>query len=218
MRLDVPVFGLIGALASVDALLPRRAAVGSGFAAAAGIQASSFLLPRPATASDKGAARYASGYEQPKTKEELFGEAQDQVFTPLAKALAAKDGPGLAQLYLADAKYIDSSIKPFEIVKGASGIGSYVAARVADGPTALKLTRCNGEFTMSEGSTRILHTQFTITSSSRLSTGYCRLIATDGNSGWKIDREIYPLDNPKAYSMLQPKRDIFGNVYMQLEL
>jgi hypothetical protein len=103
-------------------------------------------------------------------------------------------------------------------VKGASGIGPYVAARVADGLAELKLTRCNGEFTISEGTTRILHTQFTITSSGGLSTGYCRLIATDGNSGWKIDREIYPLDNPKAYSMLQPKRDIFGNVYMQLEL
>jgi hypothetical protein len=210
-------FCLIG-VASADALLVRRAALGSGFAAAAGIQASSFFLPRPAAASDKGAARYASGYEQPKTKEELFGEAQDQVFTPLAKALLAKDGPGLAQLYSADATYIDSSIKPFEIVKGASGIGPYVAARVADGPAVLKLTRCNGEFTISEGTTRILHTQFTITSSGGLSTGYCRLIATDGNSGWKIDREIYPLDNPKAYSMLQPKRDIFGNVYMQLEL
>jgi hypothetical protein len=210
-------FCLIG-VASADALLVRRAALGSGFAAAAGIQASSFFLPRPAAASDKGAARYASGYEQPKTKEELFGEAQDQVFTPLAKALVAKDGPGLAQLYSADATYIDSSIKPFEIVKGASGIGPYVAARVADGPAVLKLTRCNGEFTISEGTTRILHTQFTITSSGGLSTGYCRLIATDGNSGWKIDREIYPLDNPKAYSMLQPKRDIFGNVYMQLEL
>jgi hypothetical protein len=210
-------FVLIG-VASADALLVRRAALGSGFAAAAGIQASSFFLPRPAAASDKGAARYASGYEQPKTKEELFGEAQDQVFTPLAKALVAKDGPGLAQLYSADATYIDSSIKPFEIVKGASGIGPYVAARVADGPAVLKLTRCNGEFTISEGTTRILHTQFTITSSGGLSTGYCRLIATDGNSGWKIDREIYPLDNPKAYSMLQPKRDIFGNVYMQLEL
>lgn len=210
-------FGLIG-VASADALLVRRAALGSGFAAAAGIQASSFFLPRPAAASDKGAARYASGYEQPKTKEELFGEAQDQVFTPLAKALVAKDGPGLAQLYSADATYIDSSIKPFEIVKGASGIGPYVAARVADGPAVLKLTRCNGEFTISEGTTRILHTQFTITSSGGLSTGYCRLIATDGNSGWMIDREIYPLDNPKAYSMLQPKRDIFGNVYMQLEL
>ena len=210
-------FCLIG-VASADALLVRRAALGSGFAAAAGIQVSSFFLPRPAAASDKGAARYASGYEQPKTKEELFGEAQDQVFTPLAKALVAKDGPGLAQLYSADATYIDSSIKPFEIVKGASGIGPYVAARVADGPAVLKLTRCNGEFTISEGTTRILHTQFTITSSGGLSTGYCRLIATDGNSGWKIDREIYPLDNPKAYSMLQPKRDIFGNVYMQLEL
>jgi hypothetical protein len=210
-------FCLIG-VASADALLVRRAALGSGFAAAAGIQASSFFLPRPAAASDKGAARYASGYEQPKTKEELFGEAQDQVFTPLAKALVAKDGPGLAQLYSADATYIDSSIKPFEIVKGASGIGPYVAARVADGLAVLKLTRCNGEFTISEGTTRILHTQFTITSSGGLSTGYCRLIATDGNSGWKIDREIYPLDNPKAYSMLQPKRDIFGNVYMQLEL
>ena len=210
-------FCLIG-VASADALLVRRAALGSGFAAAAGIQASSFFLPRPAAASDKGAARYASGYEQPKTKEELFGEAQDQVFTPLAKALLAKDGPGLAQLYSADATYIDSSIKPFEIVKGASGIGPYVAARVADGLAVLKLTRCNGEFTISEGTTRILHTQFTITSSGGLSTGYCRLIATDGNSGWKIDREIYPLDNPKAYSMLQPKRDIFGNVYMQLEL
>jgi hypothetical protein len=210
-------FCLIG-VASADALLVRRAALGSGFAAAAGIQASSFFLPRPAAASDKGAARYASGYEQPKTKEELFGEAQDQVFTPLAKALVTKDGPGLAQLYSADATYIDSSIKPFEIVKGASGIGPYVAARVADGPAVLKLTRCNGEFTISEGTTRILHTQFTITSSGGLSTGYCRLIATDGNSGWKIDREIYPLDNPKAYSMLQPKRDIFGNVYMQLEL
>jgi len=210
-------FCLIG-VASADALLVRRAALGSGFAAAAGIQVSSFFLPRPAAASDKGAARYASGYEQPKTKEELFGEAQDQVFTPLAKALLAKDGPGLAQLYSADATYIDSSIKPFEIVKGASGIGPYVAARVADGLAVLKLTRCNGEFTISEGTTRILHTQFTITSSGGLSTGYCRLIATDGNSGWKIDREIYPLDNPKAYSMLQPKRDIFGNVYMQLEL
>ena len=33
----------------------------------------------------------------------------------------------------------------------------------------------------------------------------------------QIDQDIYPLDNPKAYVLMQPKRDIYGNVFMELD-
>ena len=32
----------------------------------------------------------------------------------------------------------------------------------------------------------------------------------------KSDRELFPFDNSKAYAKLQPKRDIFGRVFMEL--
>eukprot|EP00966_Prymnesium_polylepis_P239791 5545222-Prymnesium_polylepis.1 len=43
---------------------------------------------------------------------------------------------------------------------------------------------------------------------------YRRVVMTA--DGWKSDRELFPLDSPKAYAKLMPKRDAFGHLYMQL--
>lgn len=62
----------------------------------------------------------------------------------------------------------------------------------------------------------VLHTQYTLSYDGGRLSGYRRLVSTP--EGWKIDRELFPLENAKAYSLLQPKRDYLGNVVMELSL
>jgi len=175
------------------------------------------MVPSMARANDQGAARYASGYVKPKSKEELTQEAQAQFYGPFGNALAQKDQAILSNLYTSDATLIFASSKPFATLLGAAAIGPFVAESAPEAPL-VTLTRCNGEVQYDGSETRILHTMYTCTANKGKEryTGYCRLVAADGV--WKVDRQIFPLEVPKAYAMLQPKRDIFGNVYMQLAL
>lgn len=135
-----------------------------------------------AAASDKGAAKYASGYEPPKSPQELRGEALAQVYEPFSNAFNANDATRIGALYTSDATLIDATSKPQMTIKG-SEIGDYLST-FRLGEATFKLTRLNAELQYDGSSTRTLHTQYTCDYSGGRFTGYCRLVAEQGK--WKV--------------------------------
>ena len=187
----------------------RRAAVGTGLTAVLGGSL-------PAFAKDSTAKALASGYEVQKSNAQLKFEAAAKVFDPFESALAKRDASAMASLYTSDAKLIDGTKKPLATVEGASSIGEYLAQAGLGNPQ-IGISKLVGERNYDGSSIKVIHTQYTFEADGGVKfSGYCRLVAADGAS-WKIDREAFPLEAGKIYAMLKPKRDVLGNVYMQVE-
>ena len=165
-------------------------------AAATGLLA----LPVPAWALSKKEyiASLASGYVEPKPKEELLAEV---------KASVVQEGGFLK--YAADAVVVDGSVRGQKpVVQKASEVPSSVATAIR----SVRITKF-----VPEGET-VAHVQYSIEDGTGVTafSGACRVVNTGGVS-WAVDQDLFPLDNPKAYVLLQPKRDIYGNVYMELD-
>lgn len=188
----------------------RRAAIGTLAAAAASGTA-------PVFAKDSTTKRLASGFEVQKSNGRLKYEADKLVYEPFVSALAKKDTAGLAALYTPDATFIDATSRPFTSTTGASTIGDYLVKAGFTNPTC-SITKTTGEHPYDGSAVKTVHTQYIFEADGGVRfTGYCRLVSPDGES-WKIDRAIAGLEDPKAYAKLKPKRDVLGNVFMEVEL
>jgi hypothetical protein len=186
--------------------------IGSGLGLAAAL-----LMPgAPASAKDSIALKYASGYVEPLTKEELRAEATAAVFDPFVTAYKAKDWAGISALYEPGATIVDARAPGKAIRTKGDTVGEYFAQAPYENANVI-VTRFVPEFAYSATDQNIIHTQYVFQNGNgKPFSGYRRLFKTDGT--WKIDREVFPLESGKAYNMLVPKRDAFGNVYMEMKL
>ena len=140
----------------------------------------------------------ASGYVAPKSTEEIQAELEEQIFS--------KPPTETKFTYTSDAIVVDGSASGKPVVQKGSDVAPYVST---SGATKFKLLKVAKE------DNDLAHVVYNLRSDSGSYTGSCRAINVAGV--WKIDQDLYPLDNPKAYVLLQPKRDIYGGVFMELD-
>ena len=176
--------------------IDRRATLRSAAAAA--------LLALPVQASALTKKEYiaslASGYVEPKPKEELLAEVRASIIR--------EDG---ALKYGAEALIVDGSARGQKpVVRKASEVPSSTGR--ASKSVRIAITKF-----VPEGET-VAHVQYSVDdgTADAAYSGACRAVNIGGVS-WAVDQDLYPLDNPKAYVLLQPKRDIYGNVFMELD-
>jgi hypothetical protein len=140
----------------------------------------------------------ASGYIAPKSKAEIQAELEEQIFSKPPTASKFD--------YTSDAIVVDGSGSGKPVInKGGTG------APFISSPSTAKLTLLK----LANEGNDLAHAVYNFKSEGRSYTGSCRAINVAG--AWKIDQDLYPLDNPKAYVLLQPKRDIYGGVFMELD-
>jgi len=184
----------------------RRAVLASGLYALA-------LKPSEALARTTTAS-VASGYVAQKSPAEVKAEVKATFVDPFVAAYTKGDWDALSSLYIPDAIIVDGTTRQLTNVRGAD-IGAYLSKTplVDVGLTIVKLTP---EVEYDGGELQTIHTQIDFTHAGGRFRVYRRLVKVD--AGWKVAAELYPLDAPKAYALLKPKRDVFGNVYMTLTL
>ena len=184
-----------------SALLPttREPAVGRRGALLSAAAATLLSVPAPGWALTKKEyiASLASGYVAPKPKEELLSEV---------KASILLEGGSLK--YSSGALIVDGSARSEKpVVRPASEISAGKTNK------SVRITKFSAE-----GDQTVAHVQYSVDDGTggALYSGACRVVNTGGDS-WAVDQDLYPLDNPKVYVLLQPKRDIYGSVFMELD-
>jgi len=150
-----------------------------------------------------------------KTSAELKKELLDDVFDPYELAYNKKDYAALTKLFTPDAKIVDGTDKKVSLVTTS---GAEYGPYVSKGPgytNARVLPVSIVPESETDGVTvKTVHVQYDFKHADGNFRCYRRVVMTA--DGWKSDRELFPLDSPKAYAKLMPKRDAFGHLYMQL--
>ena len=148
-------------------------------------------------------------------------EIQETVYAKLSNALTKQDWAAVTSLYLPEATVVDASGAGKPMFVRGSDAGqhfqslAYETPRVALGASVFSCVLEDTAFKKS-GTPKVVHAIYGLeaTNVGRYQ-GSMRLIETA--DGWKIAEDVFPTNKPKAYAMLQPKRDSYGHVYLQLD-
>lgn len=179
----------------------------------------STTMPAPAVnAKDSVAASIASGYVQVPPLSDTLAQIQAEIVDVLENTLQKKDFTAAADLYMPSAKIVDGVSKPSAFVMGSNakellasfgGVTSFRTNKITlDGEPFELVTTAHVQYTVERPGVKtyqgILRVQKTTD----------RLTVNPG--GWKIDQDVFPLDAPKIYAMIQPVRK-GTNVFMELD-
>ena len=188
----------------------RRAVLGSGLAIVApALSGSAIALPANAAPSDVlqstsgRAAEYASGFTF-----KPISQIKDEVKSMLGSwdaAYASKDWAKLAGIYTAEADLLDGFAgKPAAVHGSAAAADRFAKSGLTNIASKIVSVAAEGE--------KIAHVGYQL----EYDGGYSRAQITvyDTSDGWKIDEQVLPLESPRTYAALVPKRDNFGHVWM----
>ena len=156
--------------------------------------------------------KYASG--KPPTKAEQTAALAEAKATAIsvcdAFSHAYASASDTAALYAEDAVILDASKGSSEIT-GSDSVRAYVASlSYPGGPPRLTLVSAVPE------KSSVVHAEYQLTTGSKTFRGTWKLVA-DSSGSWLIDESVLPLDSTRAYSALEPKKNYFGNRYMELK-
>ena len=154
----------------------------------------------------------ALGYVEKPTDAELR-EQMCEVFDRFEGVYAAKDWGALSAHYAQGAITVDAtaSVKPVKVVGDPGKV-----AEQSGSPADTSVSIASAQLEVDDRTLRS-HVQYNFGGR----RGYARLVKTAKTKAteetpWSIDQQLYPLDVAKAYVMLQPRRDAFWRVYMEL--
>ena len=186
----------------------RRFAIGAGLSAAA-------LPTLPAVASNAGAAKYASGYVEPPKPTATVADIKLNLYTPFSSALANNDWQAVGRFYADSATLVNGVTKGVSpsFVKGAD-IGAHFAGRGLSSPSiSIGSIILEGEFL------DVAHVTYNLESApgAKPISGLQRAVR-DQEGKWRIDEDVFPLENGKVYGMLKPQRNLLtGKVFLALD-
>ena len=179
----------------------RRAVLGSGLAIVAPALPA-IAAPSDVLQSTSGrAAEYASGFTF-----KPISQIKDEVKSMLSSwdaAYASKDWAKLAAIYTAEADLLDGFAgKPAAVHGSAAAADRFAKSGLANIASKVVSVAAEGE--------KIAHVGYQL----EYDGGYSRAQITvyDTADGWKIDEQVLPLESPRTYAALVPKRDNFGHV------
>lgn len=207
--------------------LQRRREAVFGFAAAATTalqsqpaQARTPLPPKPRADVDfanfrigskvKELATGRTSEQRAEAKLQTSAAIQSDVCAALREALQKRDASSLSAVYTPGAILCDGSVAgPPRIVRGADAVGAYLASQppLEDPKLTVLSTVPEGEWDL----TPFIHVEYRRGSS----RGAWLLMRTA--SGWRIDEDVFPLEAPKAIALMQPRRNEFGERYLEFE-
>ena len=194
------MIGVVVAALALRAPLTRRAVLGSGLAIALPANAA----PSDVLQSTSGrAAEYASGFTF-----KPIAQIKDEVKSMLGSwdaAYASKDWAKLAAIYTAEADLLDGFAgKPAAVHGSAAAADRFAKSGLTNIASKVVSVAAEGE--------KIAHVGYQL----EYDGGYSRAQITvyDTADGWKIDEQVLPLESPRTYAALVPKRDNFGHVWM----
>ena len=213
--------------AQAAANIGRRAAVLSGLTA--GFPAAAATARTPLPAAPRAQVDFANFRIGSKVKELATGRTPEQratgrvetttavsadVCAPLVDALQKSDSAALRALYTPGAIVCDG-MRPGRprVVRGPDALGSYLASLPAlDEPklTLLSLA-AEGEWDL----TPFVHAEYLCEHSGGSRRGGWLLLRTA--DGWRIDEDIFPLEAPKILTLMQPRRNEFGERYLEFD-
>ena len=147
------------------------------------------------------AAEYASGFTF-----KPIAQIKDEVKSMLGSwdaAYASKDWAKLAATYTAEADLLDGFAgKPAAVHGSAAAADRFAKSGLTNIASKIVSVAAEGE--------KIAHVGYQL----EYDGGYSRAQITvyDTADGWKIDEQVLPLESPRTYAALVPKRDNFGHV------
>jgi len=146
-----------------------------------------------------------------KTVEQITAEVKEQVFTRLSAAYREKDWQSVGAQYTPGATIVDATVKSIKPVflKGSEAADHFSAAPAVMEPKLI-LISCTAE------GEDIAHAIYSFEYTGGRYRGAMKLVFTDAG-GWKVDEDVFPLDDGRANAMIQPKRDEWGHVWMGLD-
>ena len=187
------MIGVVVAALALRAPLTRRAVLSSGLAIALPANAA----PSDVLQSTSGrAAEYASGFTF-----KPIAQIKDEVKSMLGSwdaAYASKDWAKLAGIYTAEADLLDGFAgKPAAVHGSAAAADRFAKSGLTNIASKVVSVAAEGE--------KIAHVGYQL----EYDGGYSRAQITvyDTADGWKIDEQVLPLESPRTYAALVPKRD-----------
>ena len=183
----------------------RRAVVGGALSAAFGAL--------PASANNAGALRVASGYVEPPKPGERLYDLKTNMYGPYAAALARGDWTAVGKFYLPTATLVDATTKgPVSFVAG-SNVGSHLAARGLAKPSFSV-----GSVVLEGEQQDVAHVAYILEAEGAKPYQGLQRVVRQASGEWRVDEDVYPLENGKVYAMIQPQRDLLaGRVFMALD-
>ena len=198
---------LLSAGGSCGMQVARRAAIGAGLAAAVSVP--------PAFASTAGALKVASGYVELPKPAVTIAKLKAELYAPYADALTRGDWAAVGKCYLPTATLVQGGAPGTspKFVEG-SNVGSHFAGRGLTKPSLVV-----GTVVLEGEDQTVAHVTYNFkpTAGAKPYQGLQRVVRGKDGS-WKIDEDVFPLENGKIYGMIKPQRDLLsGKVFMQLD-
>ena len=197
---------LLSAGGSCGLQVARRAALGAGFAAAIAVP--------PAFASTAGALKVASGYVELPKPAVTIAKLKAELYAPYSDALTRGDWKAVGSYYLPTATLVEGAKGASPKFVEGSNVGSHFAGR---GLTKPSLVVANVVLEGDDQTIAHVTYNFEPAAGAKPYQGLQRIVRGKDGS-WKIDEDVFPLENGKVYGMIKPQRDLLsGKVFMALD-